>query len=113
VEDLAHEPDRKTIVEADVFLQAEVDGAVREAPGGRRPDRALEGVRALARREVEALREVEDVGRAAGSQRNAGGETQIPWNGEGGVGDDSVAFGARHLVGGVGGGARIVEAEEV
>src|SRR5436309_8085481 len=69
VEELADEADRNVAEGADVLFQAEIDRAVREAPGGRRTNRALERMCRLACRKAEALREVEDVGRAAGAER--------------------------------------------
>src|SRR3954447_20554075 len=61
VEHLADETDREVVADADVLLEAEVDRAVGEAPGLVGIDRVEERVRALARRQVEPLREVEDV----------------------------------------------------
>src|SRR6185295_20029751 len=99
--------------EGEALLQPEVDRAVGETPGLLRPDGILEGMRAQARREIEALREVEHVGRSAAAERESGAEAQLPGQREDGVGDDAVALRAGHLVARIGGRARIVEAEQV
>src|SRR4029077_20763611 len=52
VEDLADDADREAAPHLEVLLQVEVDRAVREAPGLRRIDRAVERARLLARRQV-------------------------------------------------------------
>ena len=70
-------------------------------------------MRPLAGGQVEPLREVEDVGRAAAAERDGGGEVHLPRQRKDAVGDDVVALRVGHLVARVGGSARIVEAEQV
>src|SRR5205823_653482 len=77
VEDLRDQPHRGVAEDAEILAQTEVNVAVGKAPRLRRADRIPEWLRFQPVRQAEALREVEDVRRPAGAERQDAAEHDV------------------------------------
>ncbi len=83
---------------ANCFFQTEVDRPISETPGLRGSDRLLERLGRQAVLQTEALREVEHIGGATGTEIDDRAEPGIPGQSDDSARDDPIALGSGHLV---------------